>query len=296
MLAKHYTDTTPAAEETPAVLNSLNGRYALDNSAVEAGDRFAALSKLFDAGTIRHIEERGIAKGWHCLEVGGGGGSIAAWLSDRVGPAGRVVVTDINTHFLDSLERLNLEVRRHDIVTDPLPDGAFDLIHARLVLMHLPEREAVLTRLIKALKPGGWLLDEEFDVLSMYPDADLNRHEAVLSSFLALNRVLAERGVELRFGRFLYGQLRSLGMVEVGAQAQVSMGAGGSVVANLVRSNFCQLRDAMIQGGHITAEEIEDDLKRLDHPDSLILTPTMWSAWGHRPEGTDRRPDVSVFV
>jgi ubiquinone/menaquinone biosynthesis C-methylase UbiE len=158
MLARQYIDEMRAPD---------TGRYALDNAAVQAGDRFSALSELFDAGTIHHIEQRGITSGWHCLEVGGGGGSIATWLSERVGRPGRVLVTDINTRFLDSLQHPNLEVRRHNIVTDPLPEGAFDLIHARLVLMHLPERDAVLTRLIKALKPGGWLLDEEFDVLSM---------------------------------------------------------------------------------------------------------------------------------
>ena len=76
MFAKQLIDATPAAD---------TGRYALDNAAVQAGDRFAALSELFDAGTIDHIEQRGITSGWHCLELGGGGGSIAAWLSERVG-------------------------------------------------------------------------------------------------------------------------------------------------------------------------------------------------------------------
>ena len=32
--------------------------------------------------------------------------------------------------------------------SDTLPEAAFDLVHARLVLMHLPDREAVLHRLV----------------------------------------------------------------------------------------------------------------------------------------------------
>src|SRR5262249_43069274 len=236
-----------------------------------------------DAGTIRHIEERGIGPGWRCLEVGGGGGSIAAWLSDRVGPDGSVIVTDINTRFLDVLNRPNLEVRRHNIVSDPLPEGEFDLIHARLVLMHLAEHEDVFERLVKSLKPGGWLIDEEFDVLSLPTDNNLNRHEPVLKSFSAVNEILAERGVELRFGRFLYTRLRSLGLTGIGAEGRLSMGGGRSVVADLIRSTISQLRDGMIAGGRVTGEEIEHDLERLDDPDSLMLTPTMWSAWGRRP-------------
>jgi ubiquinone/menaquinone biosynthesis C-methylase UbiE len=75
-----------------------------------------------------------------------GRGSIAAWLSERVGPTGQVIATDIGTRFLETLQRPNLEVRRHNIVTDPLPEDEFDLVHVRLVLMHLPERDSVLRR------------------------------------------------------------------------------------------------------------------------------------------------------
>jgi ubiquinone/menaquinone biosynthesis C-methylase UbiE len=95
-----------------------------------------------------------VAEGWHCLEVGAGGGSIATWLCDRVGAAGHVVATDIDPRFLDAVGSPNLEVRRHDIASDPLPEAAFDLVHTRLVLVHLPEREAALRRIVRALKPG----------------------------------------------------------------------------------------------------------------------------------------------
>jgi hypothetical protein len=62
--------------------------YAFDNSWELARQRLDAIEAWFDPGTIRHLTERGVAPGWHCLEVGAGGGSIAAWLGDRVGPAG----------------------------------------------------------------------------------------------------------------------------------------------------------------------------------------------------------------
>jgi 2-polyprenyl-3-methyl-5-hydroxy-6-metoxy-1,4-benzoquinol methylase len=43
-----------------------------------------------------------------------------------------------------------------------LPAGRYDLIHARLVLSHLPQRRDVLARLVQALRPGGWLVVEDF--------------------------------------------------------------------------------------------------------------------------------------
>jgi SAM-dependent methyltransferase len=258
--------------------------YTLDNSAVQAGDRFTALAELFDPGTIYHLERCGVGRGWHCLEIGGGGGSIAHWLSERVGSAGRVVVTDINTRFLDQLRRPNLEVLMHNIVSDPLPEAAFDLVHARLVLMHLPERDAVLARILRALKPGGWLVDEEFDVFSVRPEPGLNPAEAIPNSFFAVARVMTDRGVNMRFGRLLFGRLRALGLEEVGAQARLSMGTAGSTQTAIARTVYEQLRGGMIEGGYITKEELEHDLRVLDNPDVEILTPTLWSAWGRKPK------------
>jgi ubiquinone/menaquinone biosynthesis C-methylase UbiE len=97
--------------------------YLLDNAAPQSPDRFDALSTLFDRDSIRYLEDRGVGPGWKCLEVGGGGGSIAAWLAARVGPTGHVLVTDLDPRFLSSSRLSNLEVRRHNIVTDPLPDA-----------------------------------------------------------------------------------------------------------------------------------------------------------------------------
>jgi SAM-dependent methyltransferase len=153
--------------------------YALDNSSREAPARFDALSGIYDRDTIRHLQDRGVGECWRCLEVGGGG-SITAWLANRVGPTGGVLVTDIDPRFLEPLSAQNVEVREHNIVTDPLPEAAFDLIHARLVLIHLPEREKVLARLVSALKPGGWLVDEDFDSASLLPDPTVNAGEVIL--------------------------------------------------------------------------------------------------------------------
>jgi hypothetical protein len=53
-----------------------------------------------------------------------------------------VLVTDIDPRFIEARQRhTNVELRRHDIGTDPLPEHAFDLIHARLVQQHVPQRE-----------------------------------------------------------------------------------------------------------------------------------------------------------
>jgi tRNA A58 N-methylase Trm61 len=76
--------------------------------------------------TIRHLETIGVAEGRRCLEVGAGSGSIAQWLSDRVGPTGKVVATDINLRFLNQINVPNVEIRRHDILKDELERNHYD--------------------------------------------------------------------------------------------------------------------------------------------------------------------------
>jgi ubiquinone/menaquinone biosynthesis C-methylase UbiE len=135
--------------------------YPFDNAAPQAGDRFASLAKLYDGVTRRHLDQFGMGAGQRCLEVGAGGGSVARFMSERVGPAGHVVATDINIDWMSGSQPGNVELRRHDIGVDPLPERAFDIVHARAVLTFVPERRSALMRMIAALKPGGWLLVEE---------------------------------------------------------------------------------------------------------------------------------------
>lgn len=265
-----------------------NSVYALDNAAKEASSRFDALAAMFDPGTIRHLEQCGVSSGWRCLEVGGGGGSIAAWLAARVGPTGHVLVTDIDPRFLESLQATlqapNLEVRRHDIVNDPLPEAAFDLVHSRLVLLHLPQREKALARMIAALKPGGWLVDEEFDASYTLSTATTNPAGLPLKTLNGTRRVMEDRGADDRvFARQLFSRLRAHGLVDVAAEGSVLMWHSGSPGASLLRANFEQLHRNMIDAGYITQQEFEQDLALLDDPAFTMPSPIMWTAQGRRP-------------
>jgi SAM-dependent methyltransferase len=137
--------------------------YPFANARDGQVERLRALQALLDPGTVRHLEALGVAPGWRCLEVGGGAGSIAAWLAERVGAAGSVLATDLDTTVLAELALPNVEVRQHDLLADELPAGAFDLVHERLVLAWLPAPAEGAHRLARALRPGGVLLIEEMD-------------------------------------------------------------------------------------------------------------------------------------
>lgn len=165
-----------------------NSEYVFDNAGDQTIGRFAGLERLFDSGTFRHLDNLAVAPGWLCLEVGGGSGSVAGWLSQRVGAQGQVVVTDINTRFLTGLTAPNIEVREHDIVNAELEKDHYDLAHTRLVLLHIPEQERAIDRIISALRPGGLVPFEEFDALSMIPDPHISPSETMLKTLTVLWR------------------------------------------------------------------------------------------------------------
>src|SRR5437868_11620692 len=127
--------------------------YPLDNEWTAARERLGQLEAVWDPWTIRNFEKIGVAEGWRCLEVAGGGGSIAEWLCRHVGPSGHVVATDLQPHFLQAIRASNLEALRHDLIRDPLPERTFDLVHARAVLTFLPRPGEALSKLAAALKP-----------------------------------------------------------------------------------------------------------------------------------------------
>lgn len=246
--------------------------YVFDNAADQTAARFVALARIFDEGTIRHIEARGIRHGWHCLEIGGGGGSIAAWLAQRVGPQGRVLVTDIDTRFLDRLHLPNVEVRHADVTVDPLPTNRFDLVHARLVVMHLADRVGALRRMAAALKPGGSLLVEDFSIGST--------GAATSRTLAALRAVMDAQGVDLQCGRTTPGQLRALGLEEVDSEGRVFLWRGGTPGAALVRANYEQLTDTILASGLVTRTEFDDDVAELADAAFEMRSPILWAAWG----------------
>jgi SAM-dependent methyltransferase len=257
--------------------------YLLDNRVGEAGQRMAALSALFDPSTFRHVDALGIAPGWRCWEVGAGGPSVPRGLGERVGRHGRVLATDIELGWAGAAAGGPIEVRRHDVARDAPPDELFDLVHARLVLVHLPDRERALRSMIGALRPGGWLLVEDADpALQPLSVIDPATAEDALANKLrtGFRALLAGRGVDLAYGRKLPRLLRAAGLGEVAADAYFPVTL--PACANLEIATVKFLRQQLIENGIATGEEIDQHLATVEAGRLDLAQPPMISAWGRR--------------
>lgn len=257
--------------------------YLLDNQADAAGDRFAALSTLFDLSTFRHIDDLGIDAGWHCWEVGAGGVSVVRWLSSRVGPGGRVLATDIDVSWAQEAAGDVVEVRRHDVAGEAAPSETFDLVHARLVLVHLKDRDAALRSMVGALRPGGWLLVEDADP-ALQPLSSLDpvgpADELANTLRTGFRALLAERGVDLAYGRKLPRLLRGAGLVDVGADAYFPVALPACV--QLERATMALIGSDLMAHGVATVEELGRHLANVDAGLLDLSQPPMISAWGRR--------------
>jgi SAM-dependent methyltransferase len=259
-------------------------RYLLANAASQAGDRFAALSAVFDPVTFAHIEALGIGAGWRCWEVGAGGTAVPTWMAGKVGGAGHVLATDIDITWLHE-SGAGVDVRRHDVATDEPPGNAFDLVHARLVLVHVAARDEALRRMISALRPGGWLVVEDFDTALLTASC----LEATTDDQQRANRIrqvfhdfLAGRGVDLEYGRKLPRLLRDGGLEAVAADAYFPVTHPASRL--LESANTAQVADALVDDGWATRAEIDGHLAALARGELDIATPPLISAWGRRPD------------
>jgi SAM-dependent methyltransferase len=258
--------------------------YALDNAWHRARERLTALEANQDPGTIRHLTALGVGSGYRCLEVGAGGGSIAAWLAKRVGPTGSVLATDIDTRFLDVLAEPNLEVREHDLAAEDLPVGEFDLVHARLVLVHLPDPQRALQRLVAALRPGGWLLVEEPDFVSRVPDPTTIDAELMGKAERAAAMNSQRVGMNRTYGRRLYSDVVAAGLIDVEAEGRVALIRGGTVDAEIQRLTWVQLREGLVDTGLITGTELDALVHAMETETPVWMGPITMAVWGRKPD------------
>jgi SAM-dependent methyltransferase len=244
----------------------------------EERGRLELLEQCLDPITTRSLDAIGVEPGWRCLEIGGGGGSVTRMLCERVGPSGRVDAVDLDTRFLEELAQNNLEVHRRDVVADGLPGDAYDLIHTRMLLIHLPTREKFLDELVAALRPGGWLLVEELDIfpiraLAEGPYAEV--WEAILTAF-------DTGGMATTFGRELPVLCSRAGLDQVQAVCEVPAFQGGSAWADVTTATIAQMKPLILAVG-ASEMQLEGFTRLIDDPTRWFHHFAIYSVRGRTP-------------
>ncbi|MCL2658434.1 MAG: methyltransferase domain-containing protein [Betaproteobacteria bacterium] len=258
--------------------------YLLENRKAEAAQRFAALSALFDPVTLRQFDACRMAAGWRCWEVGAGGAALVRKIAERAGHAGRVLATDIDDSWAQGAASQNVEVRKHDVARDPPPGELFDLVHARLVLVHVSERELAFRNMISALKPGGWLVIEDADpALQPLSCIDAYGPEQELANRIrqGFRTLLSARGADLSFGRKLPRMFRQAKMANIAAEAYFPVALPECIPLEI--ATIKMIRSDLLSNGIATDGEIEQHLENVQAGTLDLSQPPMISVRGCKP-------------
>jgi SAM-dependent methyltransferase len=209
------------------------------------------LAAILDPFSIRRIEPH-LFPSARCLEVAGGAGTIAQWLAGQLGPDGSVVATDTDPSHIPHHPRLT--AWQHDIVTDPI-EGTFDIIHARLVLAHLPQRRQVLAKLVEALDPGGVLVVDEFASggweRCVLDAPDLAEAQRLFDAYhSALVTVMERDGTtDTGWGRSVHRAMHEAGLTDVDTELWARSYRGGEPGCLLPHTAAAQLRPRLLAAG-----------------------------------------------
>jgi SAM-dependent methyltransferase len=240
--------------------------------------RLELLEQCLDPITTRSLDAIGVEAGWRCLELGAGAGSVARMLSERVGPAGRVAAVDMDTRFLEEIGADNVVVHRQNLLTDALPGDAYDLVHARMLLMHLPTREKFVEEMAAVLRPGGWLLVEDMDV---FPFAEL-AEGAFADVWSAVISALDNVNAAARFGRHLPDLFDQAGLEDVEPVCQVPVFRGDTYFTAMFMASAAQMRPLLAAGG-VTEEQLAEFGRQMADPTRWFSGFAVYSVRGRAP-------------
>jgi len=259
--------------------------FALNEKEESELKRLKLLEELYDTVTIRHLETTRVSEGWKCLEVGGGAGSTAKWLSERVGLSGKVVATDIELRFLRLMNIPNLEIRQHDITKDELEVTHYDLVHSRCLLEHLPGYKKALQRMAEAVRPGGWLVIEDLDQGALVSVSLADPSATLFGAILQAGRDFLQKSKTLDpfFGRKVRGLIEQLGFIDVGQEGYTYIVRGGDPSQRWSVATYQIMARSMVTAGLFSQEQSNGFFRQLLDPTFYYPASTLYAAWGRRP-------------
>jgi len=248
-------------------------------------ERLGLLEQIYDP--VTRGRRSFVQPGWRCLEVGAGRGSMAAWMAEQVGPTGHVVATDIDTRYLSRLDVPNLEVIQHSILDDP-PDalggaGSFDLVCSRLMLFHLKGlQEQAIAHMVKCLRPGGVLFDEDCAWGTAAPVDPAHPRYAGYHQVWRDGDWWTVRGYDKAFGQKLPAIFERCGLEDIRTEASTEVIRGGSPWPTWWIPTL-EVINALGGGDEASRREVEVMTAALADPTVWLQREVVHACWGRRP-------------
>jgi SAM-dependent methyltransferase len=265
--------------------------YVFERS--EEAARLSQQGRFLAPLTRRLLEDAGVSEGMKVLEVGCGAGDVTLLLAEMVGPGGHIVGVDSNAVVLETARQRvreagwsTVSLVSGDMGTVALDDD-FDAVVGRLILVHVPDKVALLRRVGALVRPGGLVAFQEPDhtcPVATWPRARL--FEQAWYWWLEATR---RAGLERQMGLKLFGVFLDAGLPAPQMRLERVMGGGPDWdgydhLASLVRG----LLLLIVQAGIAMPEEVAIDTltqrlrEEMVSQHGVVMGLSLVSAWTHR--------------
>ena len=241
--------------------------------------------------SARLFDEVGVRDGWRVVEIGCGPRGCLGLLSQRVGAAGRVVGVELSQEQVERAQRFvadnrltNVEVLHADARSTGLPEGAFDLATARLVLVNVPQPEQLVAEMVRLVRPGGVVALHEADSTAQRcdpPHPAQTRLLEVLNTYAELNGI--DRSIGLRVPRML----RDSGLADIRVNPVIHVYPPAHSRRMLLLEFVENVRQRILDKGLIGQVELDELTAalrlHLADPGTLVVSSLFFQAWGRVP-------------
>jgi SAM-dependent methyltransferase len=255
--------------------------------------RMLVQGEMFRPEAQRLLDRCAPPAGGRALDVGCGPLGVMDLLADRVGPGGTVVGLDSEPRMLELARETvaerglaTVELIAADASATGLPRGSFDLAHTRLVLMNVPDADAVLDEMVALVRPGGTVAVQDVDWVSRICEPAHPAWDRIKS---LIDQLWRANGMDVRLGRRLPGMLRRRGLTDLGVDAVVRVFQEGDAYRLLLADRAELCRPALLERRLICADELDNAIgelrAHLSRPDTIVLHATLFQAWGRKPLG-----------
>ena len=270
--------------------------YTLGSSKGES-DRLLRQADELSADNAALLDRVGLRPGHTAIDLGCGPRGALGLLAARVAPGGRVVGVDADpahatmaAEFAAGQGLPGVEIVTGDARHTGLPSGSFDLVHARTLLINVPDPKRVVAEMVRLARPGGW-------VAAMEPDQEYTMcyppHPAFTRICEILPVVFGRNGADWHMGRRVPELFRQAGLADVGVEARAQLYPPGNtrrtILANLLRS----MRPFVLEMGLASGAELKEldaaARAHLEDPCTVAVSGLFYLVWGRKPPGTEIR-------
>ena len=273
-------------------MSSLSVPYVLGGTLTEQ-QRLILQARGLEAHARALLDQLPIEPGARIVDVGCGPIGVMDLMSERVGPDGVVVGIEREPRFVDMARSelkqrglRNVEVVHAVALRTGLEKNAFDLVHARLVLINLPTatQRALLTEMLALVRPGGTIALQEYDAISYACHPEHPSWNVLLTIY---NEAFHTAGGNEYVGRSLASLLRSIGAQDVEVLARVGFPKVGDYQRTHLLSLISSMRDRILASGRtsdVVLKEHMDTLSaHLSDPATTLVDKLLIQAWGRKP-------------